>query len=149
MNTPAYDRFNGEEFEFNDIDRPSENVIMADVVFEHVVVEGEGFDAGLLKTGRGNVNMITLKFPEKGDYHMHFEIAAEGSELSQMAVSFAINNTVMKVITKNGTEHEFVPEDVLLGHGYSTERFLKISFTQEGLKIRNIRFLKDTKNTYQ
>ncbi len=149
MNTPAYDRLCGEEFEFNDIDRPSENVVMADVVFEHVVREGEGFDAGLLKTGRGNVNMITLRFPEKGDYRMHFEIAAEGSELSQMAVSFAVNNTVMKVITKNGTEREFVPEDVLLGHGYSTERFLKIAFTQEGLKIRNIVFKKDTQNTYQ
>ena len=148
MNTPAYDRMIGEGVKFNDIDRPSPNVIMADVEFTHDVKEDEGFDAALLKTGRGNVNMITLRFPEKGDYHMLFDIAAEGSELSQMAVSFSINNTVMKVISKNGSENEFVPEDVLLGHGYSTERFLKIQFMQAGLKIRNIRFKKDTKNIY-
>ena len=77
-----------------------------------------------------------------------FDMAAEGSELSQMAVSFSINNTVMKVISKNGSEKEYTPEDVLLGHGYSTERFLKIQFMQSGLKLKNIRFKKDTNNIY-
>ena len=148
MNTPAYDRFVGEEVKFNDIDRPSPNVVMADVEFTYDVKEDEGFDASLLKTARGNVNMITLRFPEKGDYHMLFDLAAEGSELSQMAVSFSINNTVMKVISKNGSEKEYTPEDVLLGHGYSTERFLKIQFMQSGLKLKNIRFKKDTNNIY-
>lgn len=148
MNTPAYDRLVGEEVKFNDIDRPSPNVVMADVEFTYDVKEDEGFDASLLKTERGNVNMITLRFPEKGDYHMLFDLAAEGSELSQMAVSFSINNTVMKVISKNGSEKEYTPEDVLLGHGYSTERFLKIQFMQSGLKLKNIRFKKDTNNIY-
>ena len=106
------------------------------------VVEGEGFDASLLKTCKGAVNMITLNFSEKGEYDMLFDLAAEGSALSQMSVSFSINNTVMGVITRNGGEHEYRAERVLMGHGNSTERFLKITFSQAGLKIKNIRFEK-------
>ena len=142
MNTPAYDRMYDNETIFNDIDRPSENEVMADVSFEYDVVNGEGFDAALLKTDKGSVNLITLHFTEVGEYDMHFELAAEGSKLSQMSVSFAINNTVMGVITRNGSEHEFKEESIRLGHGNSAERFLKIVFNQTGLKIRNIKMFR-------
>lgn len=142
MNTPAYDRMMGNEVTVNEINRPSVNEVMADVKYEHEVTDGSTFDASLLKTGKGSINMIVMNFPEKGDFDLEFEIAADGSSLSQMSVAFSVNNTVMKVISKNGSEKEFTKESVLMGMGNSAERFLKITFSQAGLLIKNMRFVK-------
>ncbi|MCQ2519338.1 MAG: glycoside hydrolase family 3 C-terminal domain-containing protein [Lachnospiraceae bacterium] len=142
MNTPTYDRMMGNEITVEEINRPSVSEVMADVKFTHEVTDGSSFDAALLKMGKGSVNMIVMEFPEKGDYDMEFELAADGSSLSQISLAFSVNNTVMKVISKNGSEKEFTKESVLMGMGNSAERFLKITFSQAGLKMRNIRFVK-------
>lgn len=142
MNTPAYDRLMGEEFVFNDIDMPSAGIIMADVEFTQDVEENGTMDASRLKTDKGAINMITLRFPEKGEYDMFFDLDCHGSGLSQLSATFSINNTVMKVISRNGGNHETTHETVRLGHGNSTERFLKITFSQSGMEFSNIKFKK-------
>lgn len=142
MNTPAYDRMMGEGVEIEEINRPSVNDVMADAKFDHEVKDGSGFDADLLKKDKGSVNMVTLNFTEPGDFYMEFDLAADGGNLSQMSVAFSVNNTVMKVITKNGGDREFTRESVQMGMGNSTERFLKISFSQAGLIMKNITFVK-------
>ncbi len=142
MNTPAYDRLNGEEFVFEDIDRPTTGEIAADAEFTFDVTDGAKMDENLLVTTKGAINIIRLRFPEKGDYMMYFELGSEGGLLSQLSATFSVNNTVMKVITRNGAKSEWTNEEVVMGHGFSTERFLKISFSQTGLKFRNIYFEK-------
>lgn len=142
MNLPAYDRMMGEEYEFEEIDKPSERDVAADVQLSLSVRTGTTLDADLLSTEKGAINMIKLDFEEKGDYLMKFELGVEGSLLSQLSTTFSVNNTVMKVITKNGGNSEWTQESVVMGHGSSTERFLKITFSQTGLKFRNIVFEK-------
>jgi len=144
MNLPAYDRMMGEEYEFEEIGKPVERDVAADVQLAVVVKPGTTLDADLLDTKKGAVNMIKLNFAEKGNYLMTFELGAEGSLLSQLSVTFSVNNTVMKVLTRNGGNSEWTKESVIMGHGSSTERFLKINFSQTGLKLRNIVFEKMT-----
>lgn len=143
MNTPAYDRMNGREYVIEDVNRPAEKETAADAEFVLDVTEGTTLDADRLVTTKGAINMIRLRFAEKGDYRMLFELSSEGGALSQLSATFAVNNTVMKVITRNGGKTEWTNEEVLIGHGASTERFLKITFSQTGLKFRNIRFEKE------
>ncbi len=142
MNTPAYDRMMGEEFVFAEPGKPVTRANVADVEFTLDVSEGSTFPEDKLLTTKGSVNMIKLRFAEKGEYLLLFDVAAEGTLLSQMAATFSINNTVMKVVTRNGGNTEWTQEDVLIGHGNSTERFLKITFSQTGLKFKNMRFIK-------
>ena len=143
MNTPAYDRLMGEKFVFAEPGKPVSKATVADVEFSFDVSEGSVFPVEKLKCDKGSVNMIKLRFLEKGEFRMYFEVAAEGSMLSQMSATFSVNNTVMKVISRNGGSGEWTPEDVLLGHGKTTERFLKITFSQTGLKFRNVSFKKE------
>ena len=141
MTTPAYDRFYGEEIEIIDLNKPVAKEKAADAEFALEVSKGTELPIDKLVIAKDAINLITLKFPERGEYKMLFDVAGDGKANSQISVTFSVNNTVMKVVTINGGETEWKSMETPVGHGNIKERFLRIIISQGGIKFRNMIFI--------
>jgi len=140
LRTVAFDRVCGIEDEWEVLNGPKEEKPEKYKELEVHVEDDTPFDEKLLDTSKGAVNMIKVHFEKRGDFRLHMEVAAEGKEVAQIPMVFVLNGTPKKVITKTGADHEFTEEEFNLEAGINVSTNLAISFGQDGIKLRNMRF---------
>jgi len=92
---------------------------------------------------KGAVNIIRVCFETRGKFILHMDVAAEGAEAAQIPMILGLNNVPKKVITKVGSDHEFAHEEFDLEAGINISTNLSISFGQDGIKLKNIKIVRE------
>ena len=95
-----------------------------------------------IKTARNTTNMVAVSFKERGDYKLSMTVkAADGlSDLAQIPLSIFKDKELVKMVTLTGENKEWQTIEVPFV-GCAMTFFLKLYFAQDGMEIKDIRFI--------
>ncbi len=143
MKTASFDRLCGEVDEWDVKNKPEVEKYEKLVEFKVEAEDGTVIDESLIDTSKGAMNRIFVCLKEKGIFSIKMDVAAEGSELAQIPMVLSLNGVPKKVVTRNGADHEFREETLFLETFLSINVYVGISFNQDGIKLKNIRVVKE------
>ncbi len=143
LKTLAFDRVCGIEEEWEVKNGPKVEIPEKYVELEVSVLDETPIDVDKLDLSKGAVNSIQVKFETRGRFLLCFDIAADGAEAAQIPMILGLNKVPKKVITKVGSDHEFTEEVFDLEAGINITTKLSISFGQDGIKLRNMRIIRE------
>ncbi len=139
MDSLAFDRLNGEEDEWEILNRP-ESAEEGKVHEVYVTVNGETeIDPALIDTSRGTVNKIRLHLEKLVPYTLVMEVAADGPELSQIPLLLTLSGISKKMVSLKGSDREFREVRMSLENFMNIDVYLGMNFGQDGMLLRNIR----------
>ena len=143
MKTASFDRLCGEVDEWDVKNKPEVEKYEKLVEFKVEAEDGTVIDESLIDTSKGAMNRIFVCLKEKGIFSIKMDVAAEGSELAQIPMVLSLNGVPKKVVLRNGADHEFREETLFLETFLSINVYVGISFNQDGIKLKNIRVVKE------
>ncbi|SCX14116.1 beta-glucosidase [Lachnospiraceae bacterium YSD2013] len=143
MKTASFDRLCGEVDEWDVKNKPEVEKYEKLIEFKVEAEDGTVIDESLIDTSKGAMNRIFVCLKEKGIFSIKMDVAAEGSELAQIPMVLSLNGVPKKVVTRNGADHEFREETLFLETFLSINVYVGISFNQDGIKLKNIRVVKE------
>lgn len=137
MEFPAMERFLGrmsqEEKEAFELSR-TENDVDFDLEYYSVGRYLE-LDPAIIDTGKGKSTVIGLNIDEIGTYKLRMKVCVHASELAQVPLTIFANNVVLRIITLNGSNGEWVTIEQELGELRNPHNFMKLYFAQAGMEI--------------
>lgn len=139
LRTPAYDRMHGEKEEWEVINKPEGVMGEPDSVISIDVDVTAGIPVERLVLTKGARNMIYVNTETDAEYRIVMEVAANGTGVEQSSMTVLLNNTIKKVITRSGAEHDFREETLNLEAFMSRHHIVTFAVNQAGLVIKNAR----------
>ncbi len=143
MKTASFDRLCGEVDEWDVKNKPEVEKYEKLIEFKVEAEDGTVIDESIIDTSKCAMNRIFVCLKEKGIFSIKMDVAAEGSELAQIPMVLSLNGVPKKVVTRNGADHEFREETLFLETFLSINVYVGISFNQDGIKLKNIRVVKE------
>ncbi|MBR6308375.1 MAG: glycoside hydrolase family 3 protein [Lachnospiraceae bacterium] len=143
MKTASFDRVCGEVDEWDVKNKPEVEKYEKLVEFRVDAEDGTVIDESRIDTSKGAMNRIFVCLKEKGIFSLKMDVAAEGSDLAQIPMVLSLNGVPKKVVLRNGADHEFREETLFLETFLSINVYVGISFSQDGIKLKNIRVVKE------
>lgn len=96
-------------------------------------------DVSNINTHRGSDAMFGLEFKKHGIYTLSFKIRAVSSELAQLPMSIFINQHLIKILTINGSNGEWINSSLEIGPYRSKYAYLRLFFGQSGMELGKIK----------
>lgn len=96
-------------------------------------------DLSNIKTDRGAMNRLGLEFLKKGSYTMSIKMRSDSSEIAQLPLSIFINHDLIKMITINGTNGQWISRSFEMGPFVSKNVYLKLYFGLSGIELGEIK----------
>lgn len=113
------------------IRRTAEEMTPFDLVY-YPIGEDAVIDVSNVKTERGTETLLGLDIERQGvPYTLTLEMKADASGLAQIPVSIFINKELIKTLTLNGKNGEWLTEAVDIGPFYGRYNYLKLYFGAE------------------
>ncbi len=142
MKTLAFDRACGITEEWEEINAPEYELMENVKEIKIDAYDGIQIDEALIDTKKDAKTRLYVCLKDRGEYKMLMDVAAQGSELSQIPMVLSINGTVKKIISRNGKDSEFKTEELDLETFLSINEYVGFSFGQDGILLKNIRIVK-------
>ncbi len=139
LNTNAFKRLCGEEYEVEIINRPSEEMPSDEPVIFYDIDKELTIDLSEISTEKGESFTFALTNQSFGEFKITVTGSSTSSELAQIPVSVFIMGTLADTFTFNGTKGQDVSFETKTPV-FSRYTVVRLYFAQSGLKMKNIKF---------
>jgi beta-glucosidase len=136
--TLAGRRCAGEEDEVEEVNRPTGNGRIINIMPYVEIGHNADLDLTGLDTSAGVENMYTIRMPQIGFYEMTVRLRSKLGELSQTSITVMQNSITMGIITISGTGDEWVEKKVRIESIAQLDNYISLYFAQSGAEIDNI-----------
>lgn len=139
LRTAAFDHMHGEKEEWEVLNKPVGVTGEPDSEISVNVNKVADIPVDKLVLTKGARNMIYVNTQSDGEYRIVMEVAANGTGVEQSSMTLLLNNTIKKVITRSGAEHDFREEVLNLEAFMSRHHIVTFAVNQAGLVIKSAR----------
>lgn len=139
LNTNAFKRLCGEEYEVEIINRPLEEMPSDEPVIFYDIDKELTIDLSEISTEKGTSFTFALANQSFGEFKIIVTGSSTSSELAQIPVSVFIMGTLADTFTFNGTKGQDVSFETKTPV-FSRYTVVRLYFAQSGLKMKNIKF---------
>lgn len=107
-----------------------------------VVLQEAEIDMTEVSTKKGTAVQYILEIPQKGGYNLHFQMKSSAGSVAQMPMSVFMNNHLLKTVTINGTNGEWIQKEVECDVFSSLNNYLKLHFGESGIELGTVKIVK-------